>query len=72
MTKLEAIDVIVKEARSEKSTRQRLNKLRKAMAALGLSAEEQVEVEVGLEYRKYGTKELYSYYLTDKEKASGV
>jgi hypothetical protein len=63
MTKVDAIDVIIKDARSEKSTSASLRRLRRAMNALYLSPEEQIEVEKSLEYRRL-TGEVYDYYIS--------
>ncbi len=67
MTKLEAVKVIIQDAYTGKLKRSTLNKLRKAMTVLELSAEDQVEVEIYLEYRKRETRELWAHLLTARE-----
>ena len=60
MTKAEAVVTIIRDARTERSSKASLKRLRAALSVLGLSAEDQVTVEYRLCYRDpYNNGELY-------------
>lgn len=65
MTNLEAVKLLLQDANAEKATKAGLVRVRKAGAALGLSAAEQIELERLMEYRGFDG-ELYAYLTTTK------
>jgi len=60
-TKLEAVRIIIKEARASSSRLRSLKRLRRAMLALELSPQEQVEIEVALGFRHFDRR-VYPWY----------
>jgi hypothetical protein len=63
MTKLEAIETILKDSKSSKITPASLKRIQRAGKALGLDQDEQTRLEQVLEFRN-SNGELHSYLLT--------
>lgn len=62
MTKAEAVDTIINDARANKGSKTSLKRLRRAMKALDLAATECIAIEQRLNYRSYETAELYKVF----------
>lgn len=64
MSRIEAIHEIIHDARTERSSKASLKRLRKAGRALSLSQEEQLQLELLLDYRnRYNGDELYPKFV---------
>lgn len=63
-SKLTALAELIHQARAQRGSRASLLRLRKAGAVLGLSDDEQRELEVVLEYRPFADQDVYAFYLT--------
>ena len=66
MTKIEAVQAIINDARTERSSKASLKRLRTAMKALDLSDSDKAEIETRLEYRDWESGELYTPYADKK------
>jgi hypothetical protein len=67
-SKLQAVLDIIYDARTQRSSKASLKRLRRAGRSLELADEEQREVEAALEYRPSASEDVYQWHQDGKKK----